>query len=122
MKLCIPTADDRGLEGRVSEHFGRAPYFTVVDTNSGRTEIVANANAEHAHGECGGWDALLTLPLDAVVCRGVGRRAHDRLAEHGLMVLATDASDVSGVVEAFRAGEVKEMVPHGPGHRHGHHA
>jgi predicted Fe-Mo cluster-binding NifX family protein len=30
-RIVIPVEDERGLEARVAEHFGRAPFFAVVD-------------------------------------------------------------------------------------------
>jgi predicted Fe-Mo cluster-binding NifX family protein len=37
MNICIPTTDDEGLESKVCAHFGSAPAFLVVDTDSGGT-------------------------------------------------------------------------------------
>ena len=53
MKICIPTEDNRGLEGMVCGHFGSAPFFTLVDTDSGSCEIIGNSASEHGHGGCG---------------------------------------------------------------------
>ncbi len=31
MRIAIPAEDDKGLESKVSGHFGRAKYFVFVD-------------------------------------------------------------------------------------------
>ncbi|MDQ1281302.1 MAG: Dinitrogenase iron-molybdenum cofactor biosynthesis protein, partial [Thermoproteota archaeon] len=31
VRIVIPTIDENGLDAQLSEHFGRAPYFTIVD-------------------------------------------------------------------------------------------
>ena len=31
IRLAIPVSDDRGLDSFIFEHFGRAPYFVIVD-------------------------------------------------------------------------------------------
>jgi len=31
MRVVIPVLDEKGLGAQLSEHFGRAPYFAVVD-------------------------------------------------------------------------------------------
>ena len=31
MRYAISTEDNKGLEGNVSQHFGRCPYFVIVD-------------------------------------------------------------------------------------------
>ncbi len=124
MKLCIPTVDEGGLRGRISDHFGRAGYFTLVDSESASVEIVVNENAEHEHGQCGGWTTLLAAMPEVVVCRGVGRNAHARLAEQGVAVFRTDAVDVGEALEAFRSGALKRLTmgecqQHEHGHGHG---
>jgi predicted Fe-Mo cluster-binding NifX family protein len=40
MKLCIPTLGNGGLDDVVSEHFGRAPTFTVEDMENNEVKIV----------------------------------------------------------------------------------
>lgn len=35
MKVGIPTMGDSGLDESVSQHFGRASTFTIVDTKAG---------------------------------------------------------------------------------------
>jgi predicted Fe-Mo cluster-binding NifX family protein len=52
MQICIPVMDDRGLDSPVSAHFGSAPAFMIVDTDSGHCRIIANNNHHHAHGMC----------------------------------------------------------------------
>ena len=50
MKICIPTTDNNGLESRAHGHFGSAPYFAVVDTETGAVRVEANAGQRHRHG------------------------------------------------------------------------
>ena len=44
-RIVIPTDDKSGLEAHLTEHFGRAPYYTILDideknNNAGvRTEV-----------------------------------------------------------------------------------
>lgn len=40
MKICIPTLGEKGLDEQVSEHFGSAPYFTIIDLESNGVEII----------------------------------------------------------------------------------
>lgn len=30
-RIVIPVVDEKGLKSQLAEHFGRAPYFAVVD-------------------------------------------------------------------------------------------
>ena len=68
-RIVIPVEDDSGLEAKVAQHFGRAPYFALIELN-GRGQITSiqidpNTNEHmggtgHPHGvvrhprRCGG--------------------------------------------------------------------
>jgi predicted Fe-Mo cluster-binding NifX family protein len=127
MKLCIPTLDDRGSEGMPSDHFGSAPFFTFVDSETGAVETVRNGGAHHVHGACRPLDFLGTRPVDAILCRGLGKRAFSRLQAGGISVFVTLETDVAASVEAFKAGRLRQLTSeeachghsHGAGHSHG---
>jgi predicted Fe-Mo cluster-binding NifX family protein len=111
MLLCVPTTDDGGLSARLSPHFGRAPWFTLVDSRTGRVETLPNATARHEHGACRPLDALRDRSPDALVCRGIGRRAFDRCRELGIGVFLADAFDVTEALHAYDEGRVKAVTP-----------
>lgn len=60
MRIVIPVEEDRGLDSRVSEHFGRAPLFLMLELDEdGR---VLKQEALRNEGEhFGGWVGLQTL-------------------------------------------------------------
>jgi len=120
MKLCIPTLDDRGLEGMPSDHFGSAPYFTFVDSETGEVEAVRNGGAHHVHGACRPLDFLGTRPVDAILCRGLGKRAFSRLRAGGISVFVTLETDVAATVEAFKAGRLRQLTSEEACHGHSH--
>ena len=53
IRVAVPTKSKRGLEGIVSEIFGRTKYFTIVDLEDGsidRVGVLENPAAEYKHG------------------------------------------------------------------------
>lgn len=36
MRICVPTVHDSGLDAELTGRFGSAPYFGILDTESGR--------------------------------------------------------------------------------------
>lgn len=40
MRFAISTDDNKGLESSVSQHFGRCPYFVLVDLENEAVEEV----------------------------------------------------------------------------------
>jgi predicted Fe-Mo cluster-binding NifX family protein len=110
MKICIPTADDRGLEAPLSDHFGSAPCLTFVDTTSGTVEIVENSTSHHAHGQCDPAAAIGSADARVVVCRGLGRRALERLQGLGVQVFVTRETTARRALEAHAAGHAIAMT------------
>ncbi len=111
MRLCIPTVDERGLDARLSPHFGSAPYHTLVESDTGRVSVLVNEHARHEHGHCQPAKGLEGHGIGAVVCRGLGRRALAALGGIGIEVLVTDAWTVAQALEAFRADALQPMDP-----------
>ena len=107
MKICIPTEDDAGLDGILAGHFGRAPFFTVVDRATNTAEVIANAAADHDHGHCNPLEAISRSGAEVVICRGLGRGALVRLYEAGVPVFITDEQRVSAAVASFEAEELQ---------------
>jgi len=107
MRICIPTDGDEGLEAAVAGHWGRAPYLTLVDTESGEVSILANA--PHGEGHCHPTGPLEGRGVEAILCSGVGRRAVAALEAAGIRVLVTRADRVDAAVEALRTGAVRVL-------------
>jgi len=129
MRICIPTTDDRGFQSPVSGHFGRTPYYTVFDTGTRQVEVVSNQGTGGSSHACNDTGRLRELEIDAIVCRGVGRRAVITLRQAGIDVLVSQAETVAGVVEALGNGQLNRPSPDEAcqgggrsdcGHGHGH--
>jgi len=126
MKVCIPVNEDRGLDSPVCGHFGSAPLFLVVDTETSACRALPNANQHHAHGMCRPLDAIRGEPLDALVVGGIGLGALTRLRESGLDVWISDRPDVKATLAALADGSLRRADPagacagHGHGQAHGH--
>ncbi|MEF3254930.1 MAG: NifB/NifX family molybdenum-iron cluster-binding protein [Deferribacterales bacterium] len=120
MKVCFPVNHDRGLEGPIYAHFGSAPKFLMVDTESKEVKIIDNSNAHHQHGSCNPALALAGYDIDAVIVGGIGAGALSRLNSLGLNVYEAVKGSVSSNLEKFLAGELKEMSVSSC-HDHDHH-
>jgi predicted Fe-Mo cluster-binding NifX family protein len=92
------------MESELFGHFGSAPFFTLVDSESGEVEVRKNDNAHHGGGGCHPMRQLGSRSVDAVVCRGMGRRAVASLSEAGVQCSSSAKSwkTVRDVVAAAR--------------------
>ena len=111
MLACIPTKGDAGLEDRVCEHFGSAPYFTLYDSVTEEITIVQNRNASHSHGTCHPMNQLVRHHINCVICSGMGRRAIEALSTEGIKVYKAGDDRVSDIVVKIKANDLVEIDP-----------
>jgi len=121
MKLCIPTQTPTGKTAEVYEHFGSAPFFNIVDTESGEVEVIENANQHHAHGMCQPLSALSNRHIDAVVTGGMGARAVQQLNANDIKVFRAIPGTVQEVVGQFTQGGLVEITVSNACAQHGCH-
>jgi len=119
-RIVIPAEDGNGLNARLSEHFGRAPYFIIVeleDGNISNVQVVPN-ESEHFGGFGRPPDRILQFRPNAVITYGMGPRALSIFQEARIAVLKANADTVKDVVEAYRQDRLEELTE---GCRHARH-
>jgi predicted Fe-Mo cluster-binding NifX family protein len=127
MNICIPVAKDQGLDSMVYGHFGSAPQFLIVDTESLACRVIVNQDQHHAHGMCQPVAALGGNAVDGIVVGGIGRGALMGLNAAGLRVWKSTLATVRETVEAIKSGRLPVVTPddtcggHAAGGGCGHH-
>lgn len=106
MNVCIPVANDQGLDSLVHNHFGSAPLFLLVDTEKLTCETVVNRHADHGAGVCHAVGALRSKPVDAVVTGGIGMGALSKLEAAGYKVFQARPKTVRETIEALQGGSL----------------
>jgi len=111
-RVVIPVAEENGLDSRLAEHFGRAPYFAVVDFDENgevlKIETVSNTG-EHFGGRGHMHDNILSLKPSAVIVYSMGPRGLSVLKSAGVAVLRAEGSTVREVVAAYKRNELQEL-------------
>jgi predicted Fe-Mo cluster-binding NifX family protein len=112
-RIVVPTEDGNGLDARLSEHFGRAPYYIIVDLDEVRNILsVQSVSNESEH--FGGFGLpshrILQFNPDAVITYGMGPRALAIFQQAGVAVLRANANTVKEVVEAYREDRLEELT------------
>ena len=121
MKICIPVSEMRGLESPVHGHFGSAPGFLTVDSETLAVEAVSNGDLEHVHGACSPVRALAGAKPEAVLVGGLGAGALAGLRQLGIRVYLAPEGTVEQAVRLFTEGKLEELVATATcaGHAHG---
>jgi predicted Fe-Mo cluster-binding NifX family protein len=94
MKICFPVQTDEGIESTVYNHFGSAPHFLIVDTQTNSIASISNGDQHHAHGACNPMKALDDQKVDAIIVGGIGGGALSRLNQMGIVVHRSQAATV----------------------------
>jgi predicted Fe-Mo cluster-binding NifX family protein len=113
MKICILTTSKDGMSAKVYEHFGSAPYFTIIDTDNDKIEILDNANLNHTHGMCQPMDALNGKNIGVVISGGMGGRAVNKLNQGGIKVLRSNGITVEETVANFKSENLEPITIEG---------
>lgn len=112
-KIVVPTVDESGLDGQLAEHFGRAPYFTVVDLDEkdevSSVKTVPNIG-EHFGGGGHMHDHLLNLKPNAIIAYGMGPTGLTGFQSAGVAVLKASANTVREVIAAYKENELQELT------------
>ena len=110
MKIALPIDLYRGLESQIHGHFGSAPMFALVDSESLAVQALSNPNAVHEHGHCSPLQALGAARPEAVIVGGIGMGAVMGLRAAGISVWRAPQGTVGDAVRSFNKGELQEVV------------
>ena len=121
-RFVVPVSDDRGIDAQLSQHFGRAPFFAIIDLDEEGNLIgqgtIANTS-EHFGGVGLPPDRILQLKPKALITYGLGPKALRVFQNAGVAVLRTEANTVRDVVTAYNNNELQELT-HGCHQAHHH--
>lgn len=125
MKIAVVTED--GIN--VSQHFGRAPYYLVVDVEGGKiTGRVQRPKTGHqhfaGHGEMAGarhgFDAAsqarhasmidTIADCQVVIAGGMGWGAYESLKNRSLEVVVTDVPKIDEAVNLYIQGKLPNLM------------
>ncbi len=126
MKICFPVEINEGMESSVFDHFGSAPLFIIVDTETNRIEEINNGDKEHNHGDCNPLKALGGQRVDGIVVGGIGSGALGHLNQLGMKVYHSVADSVAENLAALAINELPILTQeqtcggHGSGNGQGH--
>jgi predicted Fe-Mo cluster-binding NifX family protein len=110
MKVCIPVGEYCGLESPVSGHFGSAPCFVLVDTETMAVERLPNPDRGHVHGACSPLRALAGVKPEAALVGMIGTGALLGLRRAGIAVCRAPAGTVADAVRLFKAGQLEQLA------------
>ena len=121
VRIVVPVSEEKGIDSQLSQHFGRAPFYAIIDLDDDGNVIgqgTISNTSEHFGGVGLPPDRILQLQTKALVTYGLGSKALKMFQDAGVAVLRTEASTVREVVTAYMNNELQELTQ---GCHHAHH-
>jgi predicted Fe-Mo cluster-binding NifX family protein len=125
MRFAISTEDNKGLDSNVSQHFGRCPYFVIVDFEDDAVKEVKVVDNPYFAGHGPGQvpEYIASLEANVMICGGMGRRADEFFDNYGIKTATGAVGTAQEALTSFQEGKLSEggnCGGHGEGHGHGH--
>lgn len=110
MKVSFPVQNNEGIDSKVYNHFGSAPLFVVVDTETNVLGIINNRDQHHVHGACNPIKALDGQKIDVVIVGGIGGGALSRLNQAGIKVYRAQMQTIKENLAMFSSQSLTELT------------
>ena len=112
-RIAVSVDDSNGLDSVVSPHFGRCPYYILVDLDDREVKqvnAVANPNyGQHAPGTVPTF--IQDQGADVMLAGGMGRRAIALFQQYGIQAVTGAAGSVRHALEQYLGGELQSAEP-----------
>ena len=123
-RIALACDDNQGLNGQISQHFGRCPYYLLVDIEGDeikKTDIVSNPYFDnHLPGMVPKF--ISEKRVSVMIAGGMGPRAIDMFTNLGIGVATGAMGNAGNVLKAYLRGEISGVEPcqhdHPAGHDH----
>jgi len=122
MRIAISVETNDGLESIVAHHFGRCPYFALVDLNETEVknvQVIANPfYAGHQPGQVPGF--IHEQKADVMLSGGMGGRAIQFFQQYGVNTATGATGTVQTAVDAYLNNQLSGAAPCRESVEHGH--
>ena len=110
MKIAIAVSD-KNLESVVDAHFGRCPYYLIVDTESNKFEAIENVARQAFHGAgISAAQMIANKGVGAVFAGNFGPKAVRVLSGIGIKIFAVSGMTAEQALEQYKRGKLKEVA------------
>jgi len=110
LRIVIPVNDESSLNAQICDHFGRTPYFAVIDLDENGQIIKQSTVSSSGEHFCEGIDFLLNLKPDFMIAQGMGQRVIQNFQNARIAILRTSANVVKDAIQQYNRGELIELT------------
>jgi predicted Fe-Mo cluster-binding NifX family protein len=122
MRIAISADEKEGLDSTIGPHFGRCPYFVIVDVENHEVEDVTEVEnpfyGAHRPGQVPGF--INDQEVDVMLTGGMGARAMQFFSQYGIEPVTGAVGTVRMSVEQYLGGELGGAAPCATSQTHEH--
>ena len=122
MRIAISVETNNELESVVAQHFGRCPYFALVDLDGREVKAVKVVDnpyyGNHQPGQVPGF--IHEQKADVMLSGGMGGRAIQFFQQFGIQAATGASGTVRSALESYLGGELTGAAPCDESVEHGH--
>lgn len=113
MRVAISADDSNGLDSVVSPHFGRCPYYVLVDLDGREvSRVSAVENPYYGHHQPGQVPGFIqSQGGDVMLAGGMGRRAIGFFQQYGIQAVTGASGTVRHALEQYLGGVLQGAEP-----------
>ena len=123
-RIALATEDNQGLNGQISQHFGRCPYYLIVEVEGLEIAKSESVNNPYYNSHAPGMvpQFINEQGVNVMIAGGMGPMAIDMFTGLGIEVVSGAVGNVGNVLQAYLKGEITGVEPcqhdHPGGHNH----
>ncbi len=123
MRIAISSDNNNGIDSVVSPHFGRCPYFVLVDMEGQEVETVNVVdNPYYGNHRPGQVPAFINShDVTVMLTGGMGHRAITYFTQFGIQPVTGAAGTVRQSLESYLGGALQGAAPCSESVSHAHH-
>jgi predicted Fe-Mo cluster-binding NifX family protein len=122
IRIAVSSESNQGMESSVGSHFGRCPYFVLVDVEEREVLAVNTVEnpffAQHQPGQVPGF--ILSQGVDVMLTGGMGRRAIAFFQQFNIKPVTGAQGTIAQALEQYLGGELQEAEPCAESEKHHH--
>jgi len=124
-RIALATEDNQGLSGQISQHFGRCPYYLIVEVEGHEIEKSDSVDNPYHNNHAPGMvpQFINEQGVNVMIAGGMGPMAIDMFTGLGIEVVSGAVGNAGNVLQAYLRGDITGVEPcqhdHPGGHSHG---
>jgi predicted Fe-Mo cluster-binding NifX family protein len=113
MRIAIPTETNNGLDSQVAQHFGRCPYFAIIDVDGVDIQsIQVIENPYYSGHQVGQVPTFIhEQKADVMLSGGMGGRAIQFFQQFGIETATGASGTVQSTLDNYFAGKLTGTAP-----------